>query len=244
MIPNSTNTQALNRYSYCFNNPLKYTDPTGHWPNWVNQFTQFVKAASESFYGAVVSGSVVGAAINVVNTSEMAYSLCTGQASISDYTKSLSEVIDSIKDEYNVSTAEGWGHIAGTVYYAAGTAAIGGLAANVKSTNGISNINEGHYLTRPYIRESTRKAIETKSIKMDDIFIDANTKKPIEGKYQLGHKYGHEYWKYRDWAESKGMTQEEFNEMMNNPEIYQIEDPLSNMSHIYEAPGKVFFGGN
>jgi len=28
--PNPINPQSLNRYSYCFNNPLKYTDPTGH----------------------------------------------------------------------------------------------------------------------------------------------------------------------------------------------------------------------
>jgi RHS repeat-associated protein len=34
MTPSLVNPQALNRYSYCFNNPLKYNDPTGHWPNW------------------------------------------------------------------------------------------------------------------------------------------------------------------------------------------------------------------
>ncbi len=30
LIPNSANPQDLNRYSYVRNNPLKYTDPTGH----------------------------------------------------------------------------------------------------------------------------------------------------------------------------------------------------------------------
>ena len=30
IIPNYYNPQFLNRYSYCLNNPLKYTDPTGH----------------------------------------------------------------------------------------------------------------------------------------------------------------------------------------------------------------------
>jgi hypothetical protein len=47
----------------------------------------------------------------------------------------------------------------------------------------------------------------------------------------------------RDWAERKGMTQKEFNDMMNNPNIYQIEEPISNMSHQFEAPDDIFFGG-
>jgi RHS repeat-associated protein len=30
VIPNLANPQCFNRYSYCLNNPLKYTDPSGH----------------------------------------------------------------------------------------------------------------------------------------------------------------------------------------------------------------------
>ena len=30
VVPEPGNPQALNRFSYCYNNPLKYTDPTGH----------------------------------------------------------------------------------------------------------------------------------------------------------------------------------------------------------------------
>ena len=31
LVPEPGNPQALNRYAYGLNNPLKYTDPTGHW---------------------------------------------------------------------------------------------------------------------------------------------------------------------------------------------------------------------
>ncbi len=31
LVPGAGNPQALNRYSYTLNNPLKYNDPTGHW---------------------------------------------------------------------------------------------------------------------------------------------------------------------------------------------------------------------
>src|SRR5689334_12144096 len=30
LVSNPANPQSLNRYSYVLNNPLKYTDPTGH----------------------------------------------------------------------------------------------------------------------------------------------------------------------------------------------------------------------
>jgi len=30
IVPNPKKPQSLNRYSYCHNNPLRYTDPTGH----------------------------------------------------------------------------------------------------------------------------------------------------------------------------------------------------------------------
>lgn len=90
-------------------------------------------------------------------------------------------------------------------------------------------------LHRPYIRKSTREAVEKAAKRAPDgTFLDANTGKPILGKYDLGHEFGHEFWRERERAQSLGWTQKQFNDYMNNPAFYRIEDPHVNRSHRFE----------
>ncbi|MCH4245390.1 PAAR-like domain-containing protein [Acinetobacter gerneri] len=101
-------------------------------------------------------------------------------------------------------------------------------------------------LRRPYIRKSTRQAVESKATIKNGKFIDPNTGKTIaggkmrpyslaDGKYDLGHIPGHEHRYEVEKAKINGLTQKEFNDKMNNPDLYQIEDPLENQSHKHEA---------
>ncbi len=48
IVPDLFNPQSLNRYAYCLNNPLKYTDPTGHFG--------IAGAAIGAFNGALSAG--------------------------------------------------------------------------------------------------------------------------------------------------------------------------------------------
>lgn len=90
-------------------------------------------------------------------------------------------------------------------------------------------------LHRPYIRKSTRDAVEAAAKRAPDgRFLDANTGKVITGKYDLGHDFGHEFWRERKMAMEKGWTQKQFNDYMNNPKFYRIEDPSINRSHKFE----------
>ncbi len=90
---------------------------------------------------------------------------------------------------------------------------------------------------RPYIRKEVREEVENRAEKNEKgQFLDANTGKAIEGKYDLGHKAGHEHWREAEKAEKEGLTQEQFNDRMNNPDFYQIEDPHENRSHAHEMP--------
>jgi hypothetical protein len=92
-------------------------------------------------------------------------------------------------------------------------------------------------LHRPYIRHEVRQEVENRAQKNSKgQFLDANTHKPIEGKYDFGHKPGHEFWREVEKAEKEGLTQEQFNNRMNNPDFYQIESPHENRSHSHEMP--------
>ena len=98
-------------------------------------------------------------------------------------------------------------------------------------------------LHRPYIRKSTRDEVKARAEKKGlynketDQYFDYYSKEPIEGKPHLGHKYGCENARAIRWAEEQGLTQKEFNDLMNNPNLYQFEDPMSNMSHEHEMKG-------
>ena len=49
IVPNFANPQSLNRFAYVLNNPLKYTDPTGHLPSYCQRFPAECRAE----FGAV-----------------------------------------------------------------------------------------------------------------------------------------------------------------------------------------------
>lgn len=90
-------------------------------------------------------------------------------------------------------------------------------------------------LHRPYIRKSVRMEVENRAMKNEKgQFLDANTGKPIEGKYDLGHKYGHEFRTALKEAEEKGLTQKEFNDLQNNADHFQVENSDTNRGHAFE----------
>ena len=92
-------------------------------------------------------------------------------------------------------------------------------------------------LHRPYVRKPVRKAVNDAAPRTPDGKpIDPNTLKPIDGTPDLGHTPGNENWREIEQAETEGLTQEEFNDRMNDPDKYQLEDPSSNRSHEHEQP--------
>lgn len=93
-------------------------------------------------------------------------------------------------------------------------------------------------LHRPYIRNNVRSEVESHAIKNENHhYLDRNTGKPLKGQTELGHKPGQEFRTEKEKAENEGVTQERFNDRMNNPDYYQVDDPSSNRSQKFEEKG-------
>jgi RHS repeat-associated core domain len=67
VIPNVYYPQALNRYSYCYNNPLKYDDPDGHEP------ITATTAIALFIAGGTAIGAIIGAGIGIEKGLDDAY---------------------------------------------------------------------------------------------------------------------------------------------------------------------------
>lgn len=90
---------------------------------------------------------------------------------------------------------------------------------------------------RPSLRVTTKEEIREAAPKNSDgDFIDPNTGQVVpSGAADIGHKPGHEWRCIKEKALTQAWTVQEFLDYINDPELYQMEDPVSNRSHQYEA---------
>ncbi len=52
IVPDMFNSQSLNRYAYCLNNPVKYNDPDGHMPSPILGDTEAIRAYEDLYNAA------------------------------------------------------------------------------------------------------------------------------------------------------------------------------------------------
>jgi RHS repeat-associated protein len=100
----------------------------------------------------------------------------------------------------------------------------------------LSDVKMCPTLRRPYIRNWVREEVEASALRAPDgRFIDPYTRMPTDRPI-FGHKPGYEFWRLKQAAEAEGVSQELFNESLNNPEFYEIQDYWENASHAHELP--------
>ncbi len=63
-VQNPDNSQSYNRFTYCLNNPLKYTDPTGY--TWWSHFWDWVGESKFARYVITIQMNQIGIALGIV----------------------------------------------------------------------------------------------------------------------------------------------------------------------------------
>ena len=206
---------GYNMFAYCGNNPVERTDADGEF--WdlifdvvsvVTSVVEVIKNPDDPWAWAGLVGDIVDVAVPFVG----------GVGEVTKAVGAVSKTADLVDSAYDATKSID--NASDAIKYAQ-------KASDAKDT--------AKKLHRPYIRKSTRDAVEAMAPRAaDGRFLDANTGKVIDGKYDLGHKYGHEFRRERERAQNLGWTQKQFNNYMNNPVFYQIEDPRINRSHKFE----------
>ena len=199
---------GYNMYAYCSNSPIVYKDSNGNFIDTIFDVISLGFSVAE----VIASPADPLAWIGLIGDAVDLIPFVSGVGEAVRVVKIADNIIDAADTVHDVSKAvDNVGDVVDTV------------SDSTKA------------LHRPYIRKSTREAVESVAEKAPDgRFLDFNTGLPIDGKYDLGHQYGHEFWRERDLAMRKGWSQKEFNDYMNDPSFYRIEDPRFNRSHRYE----------
>ncbi len=131
VISDLANPQALNRYAYALNNPLKYTDPTGHESYWEGVGNVYL-----GFYDA--GTAFVGGTIHMV-----AHPIQTVQGigtAVAHPIATLTAIKDATVTTWNSGT-RGQGQVVGSILIAVGTAvAPGAQVGNLTKIEQAANV--------------------------------------------------------------------------------------------------------
>src|SRR5438552_19129621 len=94
--------------------------------------------------------------------------------------------------------------------------------------------------SKPFGRSNdAKKAHARRGYRPDDPLRDANNPDVIiEGNPHIGHKPQYQFSVWEEKAREAGMTQKQFNELMNDSKKYHLEDPMENRSHRWESPDR------
>lgn len=232
--PLSEEFPSWSPYNFTMNNPIRFIDPDGRAP--VDIILKGANNSSITIVTDLIDVSVD--ASSLVGDLGGNYSFqgddilvagldIVGIFDPSPISDGLAATIEGRNGNYGSAILSGLGMFS----YIGDIAKVGKIPKHVKTINKAIDATKN----RVKLRKNTVKQIKENAPKTKDgRYIDPNTLQPIDGPYDIGHKYGQEWRTRKKMHQEKGSTRKEVLDTENNPNLYQIEDRKSNRSHKYE----------
>ena len=230
---------SIGSYVYCAANPISITDPDGNDIKIVGDNESCVTLTTD-LIDFEVNASSLGIDWGGQYTLDGEDALSAGLDIVGIFDPSgIADGVNAALQAKNGDYFDATISVAGLIPYVGDVAKVGKVGKDVKIiSNAIDAVKAGKKeistLHRPYIRKSTKDAVPELPKGADGRYIDLRDWQPFDGKLDLGHKPGREFWREKAKAENEGLTQRQFNDRMNDPNIYQWENPHLNRSHKYE----------
>jgi len=220
IVPDYYDPQTLNRYTYARNNPLKYTDPSGHiiWDiidvvSFFESATSFIRNPSWANAGWL-AGDTIGLAPGI-----------SGPGTIKAGVKTAGAVVDAVKKSKKTA---------------------GKLTTEIVDKTADKIVSKSGTYARPSgYRKGVKDQVWDDAIEPST----GRVRDPKTGKFMskdkswdMGHKPGHEFRKHQKSATERNIDRKKFLDEHNNPSKYRPELPSSNRSHAAEDMTDKYFG--
>jgi RHS repeat-associated protein len=211
--------QSLNRYAYAENNPVRFTDPSGH-------FLDTLLDVGFILYDLyrIVKDNIINGCDNLgenlaalgLDVAGALIPFATGLGAAGRAARHADDILDAAK--YADDAAD---------------AARGADKAS-DATKAADNADDAVDYSRPSgYRKGVRDEVWENAKGPDGQVRDPLTNQVMDKNqpWDMGHKPGHEFRKHQQSAEERGISRKEFLDEHNNPNHYRPELPSSNRSH-------------
>ena len=242
-IPDLGNPQSYNRYAYCVNNPLRYTDPSGHWGQEASDWWSGTVGSGAGYITASPSHWIWNGTVGTVNSlvGGLAAPLTLGSSAGSVYGNPNAGAKDysiaTVTEAANVATivpvTAAGGKALSTLVRAGEREVAGELASQTAKTATKEALDAAY--PRVKLSKETRAEIWERSKAADGKVYDPSGDEIKPGEpWQAGHKPGEKFTDAQRNAAHQNMDNETWKASQRDPDKYRPEKPRTNLSHQHE----------
>jgi RHS repeat-associated protein len=246
-ISDISNPQSYNRYSYCLNDPLRYTDPDGRAPSdWANAWSGAMNRGA-TYVSAGPSHWIWNGTVGSINSlvgglaEPLRFGSTAGALSGSGHATAGQIALGTLQEAgraaaivpVGAAIGKGTGTLITSLTAGGEEEVMGGLTSQTAQTLTKETLDATY--PRVKLSKGTRQEIWDRSKAGDGKVYDPTGVEIKPGEpWQAGHKPGEKFTDAQQNAAQQNMDAETWKASQRDPDKYRPEKPRTNLSHQHE----------